>query len=112
MRRECRKRFPRHRLQMKPLISNPAMHHGTYVTHVPWCMSGLLTHGGGKNVPRIPGACTTRNFTYLVRGPSKEFFLNTNISIAFGKHMLDTMGRKMYEKVSSWAIRPSELLDV
>ena len=25
----------------------------------------------GKNVPGIPGACTTRNFTYLARGPCK-----------------------------------------
>ena len=65
MRRECRKRSPRHRLQRKPLVSDPGMHHGTCVTHVPWCMSGSLTRGGGEN---IPGACTTRNFTYLVRG--------------------------------------------
>ena len=28
-----------------PRISNPDMHHGTYVTHVPWCMSGSLTSG-------------------------------------------------------------------
>ena len=34
--------------------------------HVPWCMSGSLTCGGGENVP---GACATRNFTYLSRGP-------------------------------------------
>ena len=33
------------------------MHHGTCVTHVPWCMSGLLNRGGGENVPGIPGAC-------------------------------------------------------
>ena len=33
------------------------MHHGTCVTHVPWCMSGSLTCGGGENVPGIPGAC-------------------------------------------------------
>ena len=45
------------------------MHHGTCVTHVPWCMSGSLTNGGGENVPGIPGACATRNFTYLARGP-------------------------------------------
>ena len=45
------------------------MHHGTCVTHVPWCMSGSLTCGGGENVPVIPGACATRNFTYLARGP-------------------------------------------
>ena len=31
------------------------MHHGTCVTHVPWCMSGSLTDGGGENVPDIPG---------------------------------------------------------
>ena len=35
MRRECRERFPRHRLQRKPLTSDPGMHHGTCVTHVP-----------------------------------------------------------------------------
>ena len=28
------------RLQRKPLVSDPDMHHGTCVTHVPWCMSG------------------------------------------------------------------------
>ena len=33
------------------------MHHGTCVTHVPWCMSGSLTTGDGENVPGIPGAC-------------------------------------------------------
>ena len=26
-------------------ISDPDMHHGTYVTHVPWCMPGSLTGG-------------------------------------------------------------------
>ena len=69
MRRECRERFPRHRLQRKPLVSDPGMHHGTCVTHVPWCMSGSLTHGGGENVPGIPSACATRDLTYLWRGP-------------------------------------------
>ena len=43
------------------------MHHGTCVTHVPWCMSGSLTRGGGENVPGISGAYATRNFTYLAR---------------------------------------------
>ena len=33
------------------------MHHGTCVSHVPWCMSGSLTCGDGENVPGIPGAC-------------------------------------------------------
>ena len=44
------------------------MHHGTCVTHVPCYMSGSVTRGGRENVPRIPGTCATRTFTYLVRG--------------------------------------------
>ena len=48
---------PRGRLQRKPVVSDTGMHHGTCVTHVPWCMSGSLTRGGGENVPGIPGAC-------------------------------------------------------
>ena len=66
MHREC---FPRHRLQRKPLLSDPGMHHGTCVTHVPRCMSGSLTRGGRENVLGISGACATLNFTYLVKGP-------------------------------------------
>ena len=49
--------FPRRRIQRKLLVSDPGMHHGTCVTHVPWCMSGSLTRSGGENVPGIPGAC-------------------------------------------------------
>ena len=33
MRREYRERFSRHRLQRKPLVSDPGRHHGTCVTH-------------------------------------------------------------------------------
>ena len=52
-----------------PLVIGTGMHHGTCVTHVPWCMSGTLTRGGGETVPGVPGACTTLNFTLLVGGP-------------------------------------------
>ena len=69
MRQECRERFPRHQLQKKPLVNDPGRHHGTCVTHVPWFMSGSPTCGGVENVPTIPGACATYNFTYLARGP-------------------------------------------
>ena len=65
----CRGRFPRHRLQRKPPVSDPAMHHGTCVTHVPRGMSRSLTRGGGENVSGIPGACANLNFTYLAKGP-------------------------------------------
>ena len=67
-------RFPRHRYQRKPRVSDPGMHHGTCVMHLPWCVSGSLTRGGRKNVSSIPGACATRNFTYLVRGPCRLIF--------------------------------------
>ena len=65
-------RSPCHRLERTPLVSDPVMHHGTCVTHVPWCMSGSLTGGGGENVPGIPGACATLNCTYLARGPYRS----------------------------------------
>ena len=53
-----------------PWVSDADMHHGTCVRYVPWCMPGSLTCGFlWRNVPGIPGACATRNFTYLVRGP-------------------------------------------
>ena len=61
--------FSRPPTSKKLLVSNPDMHHITCVTHVPWCTSGSLTPHGGENVPGIPGACATPNFTYLARGP-------------------------------------------
>ena len=59
----------RPRFQRKPLVSDPDMQHGTCVTRVSWCMSGSLTRSGGEIVLGFPGACATRIFTYLVRGP-------------------------------------------
>ena len=69
MRRECRERFPHHRFQRKPLVSDPGMHHGTRDMHVPWCLLGSLNRSDGENVPGIPCACASGNFAYLVRGP-------------------------------------------
>ena len=84
MRRECRERFPRHRLQRKPLVSDPGLHHGTCVTHVTWCVSGSLTSGGGENVPSIPGACVTHSFTYLASGPWVGAWFKPMTSIRVG----------------------------
>ena len=57
-------------------VSDADMHHGTCFTHVLWCMAGSLSFsfevGGGENVPGIPGACATCNFTYLVSGPCQD----------------------------------------
>ena len=60
----------RHRLQRKPLVSDPGMNHGTCVMHVPWCMSRWLIRG--ENALGIPGACAARKFMYLVRGPGND----------------------------------------
>ena len=73
--------FPRHLFQRKTLVNDPDMNHGTCVTHVPWCMSGWLTRGGRENVPCITGACATRNFTYLARGPWLLFTLPISRSL-------------------------------
>ena len=66
---------PRRRFQRKPLVSDPGMHHGTCVAHVPWCMSGSLTCGDGENVPGIPGACAPAilRIWQEVHGLSKRF---------------------------------------
>ena len=43
-----------------PQVSDPDMHHGTCVTHVPWCMPGSLTSSffwnrrRGKTFPAFP----------------------------------------------------------
>ena len=83
---ECRERFPRHRLQRKPLVSDPGKHHGTCVTHVPCCMSGSsLIRNGGEDVLAISRRmCNLQwqlrciiildlkpcgKFTYLASGP-------------------------------------------
>ena len=62
-------------------VSDPDIHHGTYITHVPWCMPGSLTCGifdvgGGENVPGIPGTLATRNFMYLIRGPWQTIYVD------------------------------------
>ena len=62
-----------------PLVSDPDMHHGTCVTHVPWCMRGSLTRGflwsrwRGK---RSRHSRRIRN-PHLVRGPWKPQKSNT-----------------------------------
>ena len=45
---------PRRRFQRKPLVSDPGMHHGTYMTHVPWCMPGSLACSDGETFPAFP----------------------------------------------------------
>ena len=96
MRRECRQRFPCHWLK-KTLVSDPGMHHGTCVTNVPWCMPGLLNRGGGENVAGILGACATRNFMYLARGP-----LRGHLSFQFNRINWKSTDNCGLDDVCSW----------
>ena len=70
--------FPATKFKRKSLVSDPGMYHGTCVTHVPWCMTGSITHAGGKIVPGIPGACAKPNFTNLVREPWHTLYQRSN----------------------------------
>ena len=83
--RESREHFPRHQLEIKPLFSDPRMHHGTCVKHLPWSMSGSLTRGGRKNVPSIPGACVA-----ILRSPSGRFACMLHIW-GTGKRYVDVL---------------------
>ena len=69
---------------LPPRVSNPDMHHGTYVTHVPWCMPGSLT--GGFVWSRMHGKCSRhsrrmRNPQFYVSGKGPNvlalFWCNT-----------------------------------
>ena len=103
MRRECRERFPLHQLQRKPLVSNPGMHHGTCVTHVPWCMSGSLTCGcRGK---RSRHSRRMRNPQFYVSGkrPMALSAVMTEMqdrsnSVANASHIMHS-GRSYWESV-------------
>ena len=102
MRWEYRERFPRHRLQRKPVVSDPGMHHGTCITHVPGYMPELLTRGGGENIPGIPGTCTARNFTYLV-GPRRNYVEIAHIGLCFRCTSTDTSISLLHYIVAEWA---------
>ena len=67
--------FPHHWLQRKTLVSNPGMHHGTCVTHVPWWMPESLVPDGGENVPGIPGACAPAIFRIWQEAHAGIYFI-------------------------------------
>ena len=59
--------FSCHRLQRKLLVSDPGMQHGTCIKHMPWCMSGSLTRGGGETFPAFPVHAQPAILLILVR---------------------------------------------
>ena len=62
-------------------VSDPDMHHGTCVTHVPWCMPGSLNSsflrnwrgkGGGGTLPAFPAHAQP---AILRKGPKHNSFI-------------------------------------
>ena len=93
MRRERRERFPCHRRLATPTCITPR----EWRTYNDACRDRYPTFsfevGRGKNVPGIPGACATRNFTHLVRGLCKRdgtkvsylYYHNDALVFCYGK---------------------------
>ena len=65
-------------------VSDPDMHHGTCVTHVPWCMPGSLSSGfpwrrwWGKLSRHSRRMCNPQ-FMHLVRGPCNNNLHMTSV---------------------------------
>ena len=68
------------------------MHHGTCITHVPWCILGsLITRGGGENVPGIPETCAY--VTYSVKQDNHAVqYDNASGCSTFGLHFCKPAG--------------------
>ena len=87
-----------------PRVTDPDMHHGTCVTHVPWCMRGLLTscfrwsRWREKAFQAFPAhAHPVRNFTYLVRGPCLQVLYGF-VSSTFHFQVTSGIRIKWYQK--------------
>ena len=89
-------------LSPPPWVSDPDMHHGTSVTHVPWCMPGSLTRGFLWN--RCRGKLSRhsrrmRNPQFYVSG--KRFMAYTSVDINAYWNKLQLKGvetpRKQFE---------------
>ena len=107
MRRECWERLPHHRGLAIP----------TCITARAWrtcrdaCRDRYLEVSfevsGGKNVPGIPGACATHNFTYLARGPCRYEYSNLvlNSSLWFKIHSINLGVAWQYYPGFPWAYK-------
>ena len=112
MRREWRESFSRHRgLAIPTCITTRA-----WLTCGDACQGCLLTVffevGGGENVPGIPGACATRNSTYLVIGPwprSKQQIHCINTTIPTN-HCLCCLRANDWYHCILWSLNPQNRL--
>ena len=56
------------RHQREPLVSDPGMHHGTCVTHLPRCMSGTLTRDR-REIPSRHSRCVHNPHFFFGKRP-------------------------------------------
>ena len=68
MRRECRERFLRHSRLAIPTCITARASRTRCDAYRDRYIGVSIAVGGGENVRDIPGACVTRNFTYLASG--------------------------------------------
>ena len=73
MRRDCEEGFPRHRLQRKPLVSDPGM-------HMLWCMLGSLTRGISFYFSQYPYLDSEVTLDMIFWNASKMHHLHLNVS--------------------------------
>ena len=83
MRRECRERFPRHRRWAIPTCITARASRTCRDACRDRQLAVSFEIGGGENVPGIPGACATCNFTYLVRGPWHDSHFTATLDFLF-----------------------------
>ena len=83
MHRECQEHFPHHRgLAIPTCITARASRTCRDAYRDLW-LAVSFEVGGGENVPGILGACATRKFTHLVRGPWSGHMTITDITTYF-----------------------------
>ena len=62
----------------------------------------VVIYAATKNVPGIPGACATRNFTYLVRGP----WLGASLTRSYYRRNVESLSfRSLWTNFLSWPTR-------
>ena len=83
MRRKCRESSPRHHeLAIPPCIAARAWRTCRNACWDRYLAVTFAVDGGG-NVPGIPGACATRNFTHLIRSPYSLASHHSHFEIAW-----------------------------
>ena len=79
--------FPHPRFQRKPLVSDPDMHHGTCVTHVPDACRDRLPAVTGKTFPAFP-AHAHLQFCVSGKRPMAQYVWHPDVSAGPDKNMI------------------------